>query len=51
MASSFTFLLGLTGRHNDTALSRPRMPEWLNEDIGREVKDQEEQEEIEAGFE
>jgi hypothetical protein len=27
------------------------MPEWLDEDIGREVKDQEEQEEIEAGFE
>jgi hypothetical protein len=37
--------------NNDTALSRPRMPEWLNEDIGREVEDQEEQEEIAAGFE
>jgi DNA polymerase elongation subunit (family B) len=37
--------------NNDTALSRPRIPEWLNEEIGGEVKDQEEQEEIAAGFE
>jgi hypothetical protein len=37
--------------NNDTELSRPRMPKWLDEDIGREVKDQEEQEEIAAGFE
>ena len=37
--------------NNDTALSRPRMPEWLDEEIGREVKDREEQEEIKAGFE
>jgi hypothetical protein len=37
--------------NNDAALSRPRIPEWLNEDIGREVKDHEEQEEIAAGFE
>jgi hypothetical protein len=43
-----------TGRpalNNDTALSRPRMPEWLDKDIGRVVEDQEEQEEIAAGFE
>ena len=37
--------------NNDTALSRPRMPKWLDEDIGRVVEDQEEQEEIAAGFE
>jgi hypothetical protein len=37
--------------NNDTELSRPRMPEWLNEDIGREFEDQEEQAEIAAGFE
>ena len=36
--------------NNDTALSRPRMPEWLDEDIGRDVEDREEQEEIAAGF-
>jgi hypothetical protein len=36
---------------NDTALSRPRMPEWLDKDIGRDVEDREEQEEIAAGFE
>jgi hypothetical protein len=36
---------------NDTALSRPRMPEWLDERIGEKVEDQEEQEEIAAGFE
>jgi hypothetical protein len=34
--------------NKDTALSRPRMPEWMDKDIGREV---EEQEEIAAGFE
>jgi hypothetical protein len=27
------------------------MPKWLDEDIGRVVEDQEEQEEIAAGFE
>ena len=37
--------------NNDTALSRPRMPKWLDEDIGRVVEDQEEQGEIAAGFE
>jgi hypothetical protein len=37
--------------NNDTALSRPRMPKWLDKDIGRDVEDQEEQEEIAAGFE
>ena len=36
---------------NDRALSRPRMPEWLDERIGEKVEDQEEQEEISAGFE
>ena len=37
--------------NNDCALSRPRMPEWLDQRIGDKVKDQEEQEEIKAGFE
>jgi hypothetical protein len=37
--------------NNDPALSRPRMPEWLNENIGEKVEDQEEQEELRAGFE
>jgi len=37
--------------NNDTALSRPRMPEWMDEGIGKEVEDREEQEEIAAGFE
>jgi len=37
--------------NNDTALSRPRMPEWLDEEIGRDVEDRDEQEEIAAGFE
>ena len=37
--------------NNDLALSRPRMPEWMDEDIGKEVEDREEQEEIAAGFE
>jgi hypothetical protein len=37
--------------NNDTALSRPRMPEWLDKDVGRDVEDSEEQEEIAAGFE
>jgi hypothetical protein len=37
--------------NNDRALSRPRMPEWLNERIGEKVEDQEEQEEVRAGFE
>ena len=37
--------------NNDRALSRPRMPEWLDERIGEKVEDQEEQEEIRAGFE
>lgn len=37
--------------NNDRALSRPRMPEWLDERIGDKVEDQEEQEEIRAGFE
>jgi hypothetical protein len=37
--------------NNDTALSRPRMPEWMDKDIGRDVEEREEQEEILAGFE
>jgi hypothetical protein len=37
--------------NNDTALSRPRMPEWMDKDIGREVEERKEQEEIAAGFE
>jgi hypothetical protein len=37
--------------NNDPTLSRPRMPEWLNESIGEKVEEQEEQEEIRAGFE
>jgi hypothetical protein len=37
--------------NNDTALSRPRRPEWMDEEIGDRVKDQEEQDEIAAGFE
>jgi DNA polymerase elongation subunit (family B) len=37
--------------NNDTALSRPRMPEWIDKGIGEEVEDREEQEEIAAGFE
>ena len=37
--------------NNDTALSRPRMPEWMDKEIGDRVADQEEQEEIAAGFE
>jgi hypothetical protein len=37
--------------NNDRALSRPRMPEWLDERVGEKVEDQEEQEELRAGFE
>jgi hypothetical protein len=37
--------------NNDTALSRPRMPEWMDKEIGDRVEEQEEQEEIAAGFE
>src|SRR5208282_6287797 len=37
--------------NNDTALSRPRMPEWMDKGIGKEVEDRQEQEEIIAGFE
>ncbi len=37
--------------NNDAALSRPRMPEWLDTRIGDQVEGQEEQEEIAAGFE
>jgi hypothetical protein len=37
--------------NNDTALSRPRMPEWMDKEIGDRVEDQEEQEEIAARFE
>ena len=36
--------------NNDQALSRPRMPEWLDEGIGEKVEEREEQEEIAAGF-
>jgi hypothetical protein len=41
----------LPALNNDQALSRPRMPEWLDQGIGERVEDQEEQEEIRAGFE
>jgi hypothetical protein len=41
----------LPALNNDRALSRPRMPEWMDKGIGREVEDREEQEEIAAGFE
>jgi hypothetical protein len=41
----------LPAMNNDVTLSRPRMPEWMDEDIGEEVEDQEEQEELRAGFE
>jgi hypothetical protein len=37
--------------NNDLALSRPRMPEWMDEAIGEEVEDREEQEAIIGGFE
>jgi hypothetical protein len=37
--------------NNDRALSRPRMPEWLDERIGEKVEDQVEQEELRARFE
>jgi hypothetical protein len=37
--------------NNDRALSRPRMPQWLDERIGDKVEDQELQEQIRAGFE
>ncbi len=37
--------------NNDKTLSRPRMPEWMDKDIGKEVEDREEQDEIAAGFE
>ena len=40
----------LPALNNDPALSRPRMPEWLNSRIGEKVKGQEEQEEIAAGL-
>jgi hypothetical protein len=41
----------LPALNNDTTLSRPRMPDWLDERIGEKVEEQEEQEEIIAGFE
>jgi hypothetical protein len=41
----------LPALNNDPALSRPRMPQWLDARIGDKVEDQEEQEEIAAGFE
>ena len=41
----------LPALNNDRALSRPRIPEWLDERIGEKVEGQEEQEEIRAGFE
>jgi hypothetical protein len=37
--------------NNDMELSRPRMPEWMDKEIEKEVKEREEQEEIAAGFE
>jgi hypothetical protein len=41
----------LPALNNAPALSRPRMPEWMDKEIGDRVEDQEEQEEIRAGFE
>jgi hypothetical protein len=41
----------LPALNNDRALSRPRMPEWLDLRVGEKVEDQEEQEELRAGFE
>jgi len=41
----------LPALNNDLGLSRPRMPEWLDDRIGERVGEQEEQEEIRAGFE
>jgi hypothetical protein len=41
----------LPALNNDPALSRPRMPEWLDDRIGEKVEEQAEQEEIRAGFE
>jgi hypothetical protein len=41
----------LPALNNDRALSRPRMPEWLDERVGEKVEDQEEQDELRAGFE
>ena len=41
----------LPALNNDRALSRPRMPEWLDQRMGDKVEEQEEQEEIAAGFE
>ena len=41
----------LPALNNDRALSRPRMPEWLDERIGEKVEEQEEQEEIASGLE
>jgi hypothetical protein len=41
----------LPALNNDLALSRPRMPEWLDERIGNKIEELEEQEEIRAGFE
>jgi hypothetical protein len=41
----------LPALNNDSALSRPRVPEWLDQDVGKEVEDREEQEQIAAGFE
>lgn len=37
--------------NNDRALSRPRMPEWLDSRVGTDVEDRGEQEQIAAGFE
>ena len=45
------FVRTIPALNNDTALSRPRMPEWSDKEIGEKVEDQEEQEEIAAGFE
>jgi hypothetical protein len=41
----------LPAPNNDLAASRPRMPKWLDDRIGGKVEDQEEQEELRAGFE
>jgi hypothetical protein len=41
----------LPALNDDLTLSPPRMPEWLDQGMGKEVEDREEQEEFAAGFE
>ena len=37
--------------NTDDALSRPRMPDWINEELGEEFWERDEQDAIRAGFE